>query len=117
MLLSICIPEEKGSFLSLCSHLSQYSITECNYRYAQNQKAYVFVGIELKNSSDKQNVLRHLTSLYNDVIDLTDNELAKLHIRYMIGGKTEKDEYVYRFQFPEKPGALLTFLTNFPTLI
>ncbi len=112
ILLSIKISEKKGTFLKLCQHLSQYSITECNYRYNNSNSANVFVGLEISEINERENIINSLKKTFHEVIDLTDNELAKLHLRYMIGGKTSKKEYVYRFQFPEKPGALLSFLLS-----
>ena len=115
ILFSITIKEKKGTFLKLCQHLSQYSITECNYRYANSKYAHVFVGLEITNILERDNIIKKLKEEFTEVIDLTDNELAKLHLRYMIGGKTDKKEYLYRFQFPEKPGALLNFLSSLGT--
>jgi len=112
ILLSISIREKKGTFLELCNHLSKFSITECNYRFSDSENANVFVGLEISSSNQRESIIKSLSKNFSNVIDLTDNELAKLHLRYMIGGKSEKKEYLYRFQFPEKPGALLNFLTS-----
>ncbi len=112
ILLAISIKEEKGSFLDLSKHLSKYSITECNYRFMSTKKAFIFVGLDIQSEAEKEVILKQLSSIFQDVIDITDNELAKLHLRYMIGGKSTKKEYLYRFQFPEKPKALLNFLNT-----
>ncbi|RAP38910.1 threonine ammonia-lyase, biosynthetic [Candidatus Marinamargulisbacteria bacterium SCGC AAA071-K20] len=110
---SITIPEEKGGFLKFCTFIKKRSITEFNYRYCDDSMAHLFVGIGLDNGiDDKLAFERNLDEQGYDYTDLTDNELAKLHIRHMIGGKPKvlTDEKVYRFQFPERPGALMEFL-------
>lgn len=114
-LLGVTIPEEPGSFRKFCHHLGQRSITEFNYRYADDQQAHVFAGIQMRgDSNEKAKVIKKLEDSGYPVLDISDNELAKLHIRYMVGGHTAKvtNEQVYRFQFPERPGALLRFLTH-----
>ena len=114
-LFAVEIPEQRGSFLRFCKYLSGKAITEFNYRYQSEDKAVVFVGIALNDGeAQRQDTHNYLKKEYK-VIDLTDNETAKLHIRYMIGGKTSsiQDEALYRFQFPERPGALLNFLVQF----
>jgi threonine dehydratase len=91
------------------------SVTEFNYRYSDRSAAHIFVGIELRRGErDKVELLRQLRKGKYPVIDMTENELAKLHIRYMVGGRSPvlKDEKLYRFEFPERPGALLNFLNN-----
>lgn len=115
ILLSLSLPETKGSFLNVGTYLSKYSITECNYRFNNHQVAHVFVGLSIQSIEEKEQILAELSLVFPHVVDLTYNELAKLHIRYMIGGKVSKKESVYRFQFPEKPGALLQFLTALGT--
>ncbi len=112
-LLAVTIPEQPGSFLRFCRIIGKRSITEFNYRYADDQDAHVFVGIQLNHGDEEKNeVVRHLREKHYPVIDMTDNEMAKLHIRYMVGGHAANvdDEHLYRFQFPERPGALLDFL-------
>tara|TARA_B100000029_G_C17554324_1_gene951207 strand:- start:53 stop:1642 length:1590 start_codon:yes stop_codon:yes gene_type:complete len=113
MLIGVTIPEVPGSFKKFCSTIGKRSITEFNYRYSDDNKAQVFAGIKLNNgTSEKKIVLNSLKKKNFKVIDLTDNEMAKLHIRYMVGGvcKSIKNEKIFRFIFPEKPGALHNFL-------
>lgn len=114
-LLAVTIPEEPGSFRRFCDVIGSRSVTEFNYRYSDNKAAYIFVGIELRRGErDKEELVRLLKKGKYPVIDMTDNELAKLHIRYMVGGRAQalSDEKLYRFEFPERPGALLNFLNN-----
>ena len=113
MLIGVTIPEKPGSFKKFCSIIGKKSITEFNYRYADQKKAHVFVGIKLNNGiKDKNQILSILKTNKYRVIDLTDNEVAKLHIRYMVGGVSSgaSNEKIFRFIFPEKPGELLNFL-------
>lgn len=113
-LLAVTIPEKPGSFLTFCSLIGKRSITEFNYRYADHSNAHIFVGFELSRGDKEKNALiDRLNSKGYEVIDMTNNEMAKLHVRYMVGGHAEKsgDEVLFRFQFPERPGALLKFLT------
>jgi len=113
MLIGVTIPEKPGSFKKFCSIIGKKSITEFNYRYADQKKAHVFVGIKLSNGMrDKNQILSTLKTNKYRVIDLTDNEVAKLHIRYMVGGVSSgaSNEKIFRFIFPEKPGELLNFL-------
>jgi len=112
-LLAVQIPERPGSFLRFCRALGRRSITEFNYRYSDRQDAQVFCGVELRNGNvERAELVQHLASKGFEVVDLTDNETAKLHIRYMVGGHAPQvtDEKLYRFEFPERPGALLDFL-------
>ncbi len=114
-LLAVTIPEQPGSFRRFCHSIGQRSITEFNYRYADSQQAHVFAGIQLREGVDeKQALIERLRKDGYPVIDLSDNELAKLHIRHMVGGHAAgaKHEQIYRFEFPERPGALLRFLTH-----
>ena len=114
--LSVTIPERPGSFKAFCSALGKRSITEFNYRYADDREAHIFVGLQIaEGSEDRQQVVQRLQDKGYPVEDLTDNEMAKLHIRHMVGGpapSTVSNEIVYRFEFPERPGALLNFLTH-----
>ena len=109
-LLAVAIPERPGSFLEFCQILGESSVTEFNYRFAGNRNAHVFVGVRLEESS------RHLQAKLSDagygVKDLSDNEVAKLHLRHLVGGRlpSSECERLYRFEFPERPGALLGFL-------
>ena len=114
-LLAVTIPERPGSFREFCHAIGQRSITEFNYRYADRQDAQVFVGVELRDGeADRRALLTQLQARQYPVIDLTDNEMAKLHVRYMVGGRAFgiQGELLYRFEFPERPGALLHFLTR-----
>jgi threonine dehydratase len=114
-LLAVTIPEEPGSFRRFCDVIGARSVTEFNYRYSDKEAAYIFVGVELRRGErDKEELVRLLRRNRYPVIDMTNNELAKLHIRYMVGGRAQalNDEKLYRFEFPERPGALLNFLNN-----
>jgi threonine dehydratase len=112
-LLAVEIPERPGSFLSFCRVLGRRGITEFNYRYADESRAQVFVGIKLHQSArEKDELIARLQEKGYPVVDMTYNETAKLHIRYMVGGHapTVTNEALFRFEFPERPGALLDFL-------
>lgn len=114
-LLAVTIPEEPGSFHKFCKTLGKRGITEFNYRYSSADTAHVYAGIQLSEGADeKETVIKVLTKKGYPVIDLSDNEVAKLHIRYMVGGRVKdlENEVLFRFQFPERPGALLQFLAN-----
>ncbi|HHO69173.1 MAG TPA: threonine ammonia-lyase, biosynthetic [Gammaproteobacteria bacterium] len=114
-LLAVTIPEEPGSFLKFCRVIGKRGITEFNYRYADASRAHVFAGVQLEDGEgERKALLRRLRDKGYAVVDLTDNEMAKLHIRYMVGGRAPslENELVYRFQFPERPGALLNFLSS-----
>jgi threonine dehydratase len=113
--LAVTIPEQKGSFRRFCQTLGGRAITEFNYRYHANGQAaaQVFVGIKLRHGRQElQQVTAALTAAGYDFHDLSDNELAKLHIRYMIGGvpNSPLTEQLFQFKFPEYPGALMNFL-------
>jgi threonine dehydratase len=115
VLLAVRIPEEKGSFRRFCGALGNHAITEFNYRYsAESPTADIFVGLKVSaGDADRRALIASLQTQGYPVTDLTDNELAKLHIRYMVGGRARvADEVLYRFEFPERPGALLRFLTQ-----
>lgn len=112
-LLCVGIPERPGSYRAFIRLLGQRSITEFNYRLGRGATAKIFVGIKLsRGDAEKREVISMLEDRGLEVIDLTDNEVAKLHVRHMVGGRVSglTDELVYRFQFPERPGALLKFL-------
>ena len=114
-LLAVTIPEHPGSLLRFCELIGDRSITEFNYRYATEAGAHIFVGVEIGNPrTDKQGLVDALERAGYPLLDLTDDEMAKLHVRYMVGGHAprELDEVVYRFEFPERPGALMHFLTR-----
>jgi threonine dehydratase len=114
-ILAVTIPERPGSLREFCHVIGQRSITEFNYRYADNREAHIFVGLELRDGeSDKDALIQQLREREYPVVDLSDNETAKIHVRYMVGGRyySEQNEVLYRFDFPERPGALLRFLTR-----
>ena len=114
-LIAVTIPERPGSFRAFCQAIGQRSVTEFNYRYADHDDAHIFVGVELREGeADKDALVSHLRERDYPVVDLTDNEMAKLHIRHMVGGRAAgtEDEALFRFEFPERPGALLRFLTK-----
>jgi threonine dehydratase len=112
-LIAVEIPERPGSFLRFCSTLGARSVTEFNYRYEDAERARIFVGFELaQGRAEKDAVVRAIAEAGFPVTDMTDNEMAKLHVRYMVGGHARRiaNELLYRFEFPERPGALLKFL-------
>ncbi len=113
-LFAISIPEVKGSFLEFCKLLKGRSITEFNYRYVSSEKATIFCGVEMNETEQSQDVERYYNKCGYNAVNLSNNEMAKLHIRYMVGGKVESisNERLFRFQFPERPGALLEFLST-----
>ncbi len=114
-LLAVQIPETPGSFLRFCKTLGRRGITEFNYRYTDERIAHVFCGVELTRGAEEHDeMLAALQEKGYPVIDLSDNETAKLHIRYMVGGHAPEvtNEHLYRFEFPERPGALLNFLSQ-----
>ena len=113
ILLGVEIPEEPGSFRKFCEAIGRRGITEFNYRYSDFRKAHIFVGVELRHGADEHaELIENLTRLGFPLADLSDNEMAKLHVRHMLGGNATKleNERIFRFEFPERPGALLDFL-------
>jgi threonine dehydratase len=110
-IIAVTIDERPGSFLRFCQMLENHSITEFNYRYGSDTQARIFVGVSLSNGlAEKKQLLDTLSESF-DVLDMSDNSIAKTHIRYMVGGRSScDDEVLYRFEFPERPGALLNFL-------
>jgi threonine dehydratase len=113
MLLGVEIPEKPGSFRKFCEAIGRRGITEFNYRYSDSRKAHIFVGVELRHGAEEHaELVDSLTKLGFPLVDLSDNEMAKLHVRHMVGGSAEKikNERIFRFEFPERPGALLDFL-------
>ena len=113
-LFAVEIPEQPGSFLGFCRTLGNRSVTEFNYRYADGRQAQVFVGLALAGGvAEKELVGGAMTAAGFTVVDMSDNEMAKLHVRYMVGGPAHglTHERLFRFEFPECPGALLRFLT------
>jgi threonine dehydratase len=113
MLLAAEIPEKPGSFRHFCETIGRRGITEFNYRYNDNRKAHVFVGVKLRDGlKEREELLATLRAAGYMVVDLSDNELAKLHVRHMVGGPSSgiANERLFRFEFPERPGALIDFL-------
>ena len=114
-LLSVKIPEAKGSFRRFCNFLGKRSISEFNYRAEESEEANIFVACRFNEKEGKVKLLRHLKSKGYSPSDLSENEVAKLHIKHMVGGRapstvSERGEYIFRVEFPERPGALLDFL-------
>jgi len=111
-ILAVTIPERRGSFREFCAHLGTRSITEFNYRYADAALAHLFVGIEVADRRETAQLLQSLRRARIDAYDLSDNEMAKLHVRHLVGGHAPAAEHeiLYRFEFPERPGALMRFL-------
>jgi threonine dehydratase len=113
-LLGVTIPEKPGSFRGFCKTLGKRGITEFNYRYADKKDAHVFAGIKLSGGDDeRESIISDLRENGFPVEDITDNEMAKVHLSHMVGGHAYniENEVIYRFIFPERPGALLKFLT------
>jgi threonine dehydratase len=113
--LAVTIPERPGSFLAFCRLLGQRNITEFNYRYADPSEAHIFVGVSLSQAHDLPELITALAHEGLPAKDLTDDEMAKAHVRYMVGGRSPagmEHERLYRFTFPERPGALVNFLTH-----
>ena len=118
MLLAAEIPEQPGSFRRFCEAVGRRGITEFNYRYADDCKAHIFAGIQLRNGmQERVELLASLRDAGFPVEDLSDNEMAKLHVRHMVGGRSAgiSNERLFRFEFPERPGALLHFLNAIGT--
>ncbi|MDC9727046.1 MAG: threonine ammonia-lyase, biosynthetic [Candidatus Thioglobus sp.] len=115
-IIAVTIDEKPGSFLKFCQMLENHSITEFNYRYGSDTQARIFVGVSLSEGlSEKKQLLDNLSQSF-DVLDMSDNSIAKTHIRYMVGGRSNcTNEVLYRFEFPERPGALLNFLKKVGT--
>jgi len=113
-IVGVAIPEKQGSFRRFCRTLGKRNITEFNYRQASNGVAHIYAGVQTTSFEDRQKVLATLRKADYDVTDMTDNETAKLHVRHMVGGRVQGDrqELIYRFVFPERPGALMQFLTG-----
>ncbi|BBL35187.1 L-threonine dehydratase biosynthetic IlvA [Nitrosomonas stercoris] len=113
-ILAVTIPEKPGSFKKFCNLIGARNITEFNYRYADSQQAHVFVGISVRNREEATNLIQILQDNDLRAEDMTDNEMAKLHIRHMVGGHSRgvSNEVLYRFEFPDRPGALMNFLNK-----
>jgi threonine dehydratase len=113
-ILAVTIPERPGSFREFCAVVGRRNITEFNYRYADARDAHVFVGVEVEKPGQTQALLAVLRKKGLPALDLSDNEMAKLHVRHLVGGRAPAahDERLFRFEFPERPGALLNFLDH-----
>jgi threonine dehydratase len=113
-LLAVTIPERPGAFQSLCRALGDHAVTEFNYRFGGMDAAHVFVGVGLSGrASERGSLVEALSAAGFDVVDMTGNEMAKLHVRFMVGGRARMpDERLLRFEFPERPGALMRFLDS-----
>jgi threonine dehydratase len=111
---AVTIPEKAGAFKAFCQTIGKRNVTEFNYRYADNRDAHVFVGVSLRDGiAERQELQQTLEKKGYGVIDLSDDEMAKLHIRHLVGGHAGlSDEHLFRFEFPERPGALMNFLTK-----
>jgi threonine dehydratase len=111
---AVTIPEERGSFKRFCALVGERNVTEFNYRIADAQAAHVFVGVQTARPDEARKLARIFKRAGFATLDLTDDELAKQHLRHMIGGRSPlaHDELLYRFEFPERPGALMRFLSS-----
>ena len=112
--LAVTLPETPGSFMAFCDVLGPRSVTEFNYRYAGGAAAHVFVGVEIAKRKEVTDLIKAFKRAGIGAVDLTDNEMAKLHIRHLVGGRAPlaQNELLYRFEFPERPGALMKFLNS-----
>ena len=112
-ILAVTIPERPGSFRKFCATLGARNVTEFNYRIADSKDAHIFVGVEVQGRKETTRLVQNLRRHGLKTVDLSDNEMAKWHVRHMVGGRAPaKDEMLYRFEFPERPGALMRFLDN-----
>ncbi|HCJ50632.1 MAG TPA: threonine ammonia-lyase, biosynthetic, partial [Gallionella sp.] len=113
-ILAVTIPETPGSFRKFCTLLGRRNITEFNYRYADPKAAHVFVGIQVRDQLETAELVEKLQTHKLPTLDLSDNEMAKLHLRHLVGGHAPKveDEILFRFEFPDRPGALMQFLNS-----
>jgi threonine dehydratase len=111
-LFAVSIPEERGSFKRFCELLGPRSVTEFNYRISDARVAHVFVGLSIAKRDEAERIERLFVKQGFPTVNLTDDELAKEHVRHMVGGRNDlaRDERLFRFQFPERPGALMRFL-------
>ncbi len=111
--LAVTIPERPGSFRKFCATLGPRNVTEFNYRIADSEVAHVFVGVETQGRQQTARLVANLRRRGLKTLDLSDNEMAKSHVRHMVGGRAPaKNELIYRFEFPERPGALMRFLNS-----
>ena len=113
-LLAVTVPETRGSFRRFCETIGPRNITEFTYRIADAKAAHVFVGVSIKDKAEVKPLTAHFKKSGFPTLDLSDDEMAKLHVRHLVGGHSPlaQDELIYRFEFPERPGALMQFLTS-----
>jgi len=113
-IIAVTIPEHPGSFRAFCAILGKRGITEFNYRYSSAEKAHVFVGLQLQDPEELAGLLEQLRNKGYEAIDMSDNEMAKMHMRHLVGGHAGEadNERLFRFRFPERPGALFGFLSK-----
>jgi threonine dehydratase len=111
---AVTIPEERGSFKRFCELVGTRSVTEFNYRIADANSAHIFVGVQIRNRNESAEIAQTFQAHGFATVDLTGDELSKQHIRYMVGGRSPlaHDERLFRFEFPERPGALMKFLSS-----
>jgi len=122
VMMAVEIPEHAGSLIDFCKLLNDRNLTEFSYRMSDSTNAQIFVGVEVYGIVDKKNLLEEFKNSQYPFIDLSDDELSKNHLRHMVGGRLPKNlkelnnrnfvELLYRFEFPERPGALINFLNN-----
>lgn len=115
VLLAVTIPERPGSFRQFCDTLGMHSITEFNYRYSDHTDAHIFAGVQMHGGEEERDkLISALQEKGYPVVNMSDNEMAKLHVRYMVGGRAGgvSNERLFRFEFPERPGALIRFLNH-----
>ncbi len=111
---AVTIPEERGSFKRFCGLLGHHNVTEFNYRIADEQAAHIFLGLQVSSRQEATEIADALVSAGFATLDLSDDEVAKSHLRHMVGGRSglARNERLYRFEFPERPGALMRFLSH-----
>ncbi|MEH1840642.1 MAG: threonine ammonia-lyase, biosynthetic [Nostoc sp.] len=111
---AVTIPEERGSIRQFCECIGNRNLTEFNYRIADEKTAHIFVGVQIQNRADAAKMVETFEAQGFETLDLTDDELTKLHLRHMVGGHSPlaNNELLYRFEFPERPGALMKFVTS-----
>ncbi|MBR8833006.1 MAG: threonine ammonia-lyase, biosynthetic [Stigonema ocellatum SAG 48.90 = DSM 106950] len=111
---AVTIPEERGSLRKFCECIGKRNLTEFNYRIADEKEAHIFVGVQIQNRADAAKMVETFEACGFKTIDLTDDELTKLHLRHMVGGRSPlaHNELLYRFEFPERPGALMKFVES-----
>jgi threonine dehydratase len=111
---AVTIPEERGSFKRFCELVGERSVTEFNYRIADASAAHIFVGVQIKSRGESAAIAQLFEANGFPTVDLSNDELSKQHIRYMVGGRSPlaQDERIFRFEFPERPGALMKFLSS-----